>query len=111
MWVNGDNTYVRVHGDRRQVEGVAAGDESWRLAHTSEDVNGTPPVLPAGHNHTPWKFTPPEFVEGKRRSFAVRGDTWVAATRGSLLPLPRRKAARRQDSPIVGTRSGWCMCG
>lgn len=59
------------------MEGVAAGDESWRLAHTSEDVNGTSPVLPAGHDRAPWKFTPPEFVEGKRRSFAV------AATRGS----------------------------
>jgi hypothetical protein len=87
VWVNGNDTYIASKEIGGKWKASLHDDEAWRLAQTSEDVNSDSPVLPAGHDRALWKFTPPEFVEGKRRSFAV------GATRGSLLPLaPDRKA-------------------
>lgn len=78
---HGDDTYV-TDADVPTWKTSLHGDVAWRTAETKESNLSPDARLPKGVDRAPWKYTPPEFVDGHRRALVI------GVTRGALGPWP-----------------------
>lgn len=85
VWCHGDDTYI-ADADVPSWKTSLHGEVAWRTAETKESNRSADARLPEGVDRAPWKYVPPEFVNGHRRAFVI------GVTRGALgkLPVPAR---------------------
>lgn len=76
IWCHGDDTYVADVGVPAWKTSLH-GEVAWQTAETRESFTSPSPRL-SGGERAPWKFTPPDFVNGRRLAFVI------GVTRGSL---------------------------
>ncbi|WGP12661.1 hypothetical protein [Streptomyces sp. SH5] len=86
VWTSKEDTYLTSVslGDTWKVS--LHGEEAWRIAVTSEHMRSENPVLPPGEDRAPWKFSPTEWVHGRRLAFVL------ASSRGALINRPLEPA-------------------
>lgn len=100
VWVNKDDIYLTAKSVADRWKVSLHGDRAWRLAVTREH-HGQPDSVWRDPDRAPWKFSPTEFVDGIRQTFAV------GVTRGALLPSP--SADRHEQEVKVPDR--WDVLG
>ncbi|WP_336649122.1 hypothetical protein [Microbacterium sp. MMO-10] len=85
VWCHGDDTYIADAGVP-QWKTSLHGEIAWRTAETAESHSSPEARLPGETDRAPWKYTPPDFVDGQRLAFVV------GATRAALAPwsVPER---------------------
>lgn len=79
VWCHGDDAYVADAGVPTWKTSLH-GEVAWRTAETKESHSSADAHLPIDVDRAPWKYTPPEFVDGHRRAFVI------GVTRGALGP-------------------------
>ena len=85
VWCHGDDTYVADAGVP-QWKTSMHGEVAWRTAETAESHASPEARLPNGTDRAPWKYDPPEYIQGQRLAFVI------GVTRGALRPssVPER---------------------
>ncbi|MFG3621490.1 hypothetical protein [Nocardia sp. NPDC047654] len=71
MWVNKEDTYIAVASIGGIWKASLHGDESWRIAQTSENARSASPVLDPHIGRNLWEFEPVPFDRGGRKAFAI----------------------------------------
>lgn len=80
LWVHDESVYLTAKSLDGTWKVSLHGDVAWRLAVTSEHLKTSHAPVWRGSDRAPWKFEPPDFVDGRRLCFVV------AATRAAMLP-------------------------
>ncbi|MDR7188273.1 hypothetical protein J2Y46_001089 [Microbacterium sp. BE35] len=70
VWCHGEDTYIADAGVTSWKTSLH-GEVAWRTAETKESNLSPDARLPAGVDRAPWKYAPPEFVDGHRRAFVI----------------------------------------
>ncbi len=71
VWTSREDTYVTARSVGSMWKASLQGDESWRLALTSENERSANSMLPGGHKNAPWEFERTTFEDGHRLVFAI----------------------------------------
>lgn len=82
VWTNKEDTYMTSVALAGTWKVSLHGEVAWQIAATSEHLRSENPVWSASQGRAPWKFSPTEWVNGRRLAFVV------AASRGALIAAP-----------------------
>ncbi|MFE7067188.1 hypothetical protein [Microbacterium sp. NPDC057658] len=79
VWCHREDTYIADPGVP-QWKTSLHGEVAWRPAETAESHSSSEARLPADIDRAPWKYAPPDFVDGQRLASVV------GVTRAALRP-------------------------
>lgn len=97
VWVNKEDTYITSKTLGSTWKASLHGDESWRIAMTSEHANSPKPLIDPAIGRNLWEFDPTPFEDGKRVAFCI------APQRSTYYPV---KDLPTTDAHI-GVRDSW----
>ncbi|MBF6134975.1 hypothetical protein IU501_18440 [Nocardia otitidiscaviarum] len=80
VWVNKEDTYIAAASVGGIWKASLHGDESWRIAQTSENARSASPIIEPSIGRNLWEFDPVPFDQGGRMAFAI------APLRAAYLP-------------------------
>lgn len=98
LWVHKEDTYIASAGLSSTWKTSLHGDDSWRIAITSEHANSDNPVIDPIIGRSAWEFAPTEFKRGRRLAFVI------APMRATYLPP---LAGIKTDEYHIGVNDSW----